>query len=64
VRQGVEGLTRDIMTIQATGDYAKARALLERMVSVRPEAQRLIDRLADVPVDIAPRYVTADELAP
>jgi hypothetical protein len=34
------------------------------MVSVRPEAQRLIDRLADVPVDIAPRYVTADELAP
>src|SRR5262245_562227 len=64
VRQGVEGLPRDIMTIQATGDYAKARALLERMVGVRPEAQRLIDRLADVPVDIAPRYVTADELAP
>ena len=62
VRQGVEGLTREIMTIQATGDYARAKATLERMVVVRPEVQRLIDRLADIPVDIAPRYVTAEEL--
>ncbi len=63
VRQGVEGLTREIMTLQATGDYAKAKATLERMAVVRQEAQRLIDRLAGVPVDIAPRYVTAEELA-
>lgn len=64
VRQGVEGLTREIMTIQATGDYTRAKATLERMVVVRAEVQRVIDRLADVAVDIAPRYVTADDLVP
>ena len=61
-RAAVATLTRDIMTIQATGDYARAKALLERMVVIRPEVKRLLDRLDDVPVDIAPRFVTADEL--
>jgi hypothetical protein len=32
------------------------------MVVIRPEVKRLLDRLSDVPVDIAPRFVTADEL--
>ena len=31
------------------------------MVVIRPEVKHLLDRLADVPVDIAPRFVTADE---
>ena len=31
---------------------------------VRPEVQRVLDRLKDVPVDIEPRYVTAEQLAP
>ena len=29
---------------------------------VRPEVQRVIDRLGTVPVDIAPRFVTAERL--
>jgi hypothetical protein len=29
---------------------------------VRPEVQRLLDKLARVPVDIEPRFVTAAEL--
>jgi hypothetical protein len=32
------------------------------MVVIRPEVQRVIDRLVDVPIDIAPRFVTAKEL--
>jgi hypothetical protein len=31
-------------------------------VTIRPEVQRVIDRLGDVPVDIAPKPVTAMEL--
>ncbi len=62
IRAGVEGLSREIMTLQATGDYSKAKATLERMGGLRPEVQRVIDRLDGVPVDIAPRYVTAEEL--
>jgi Peptidase family M49 len=61
-KKAVTALTHDIMTLQAHGDYAGAQALLKRMVVIRPEVQRVLDRLADVPVDIAPRLVTAEEL--
>jgi hypothetical protein len=61
-KKAVTDLTRRIMTIQATGDYAAADALLKKMVTVRPEVQRVLDRLGDVPVDIAPRHITAQEL--
>jgi hypothetical protein len=63
VKAGVEALTRQIMTLQAAGDYAGAKQLLDKMAVVRPEVQRILDRLADVPVDIAPRFVTAIALA-
>jgi len=61
-RQAVTSLTRQIMTLQARGDYAGTQALLKRMVVIRPEVQRVLDKLTDVPVDIAPRLVTAQEL--
>ncbi len=62
VKEGVAGLTRDIMTIQAEGDYAKAKALGERLGVVRPPVQRVLDKLMDVPVDIEPQFMTADQL--
>jgi hypothetical protein len=61
-RKAVIGLTRDIMTLQARGDYAGVKQLLDRMVVIRPQVQHVIDRLANVPVDIAPKFVTAAEL--
>jgi hypothetical protein len=61
-KKAVTDLTRRIMTIQATGDYAAADALLKKMVVVRPEVQKVLDRLGDVPVDIAPKPITAMEL--
>jgi hypothetical protein len=36
--------------------------LMQRMVVIRPELQRVIDRMTDLPTDIAPRFVTATEL--
>jgi hypothetical protein len=62
IREAVTNLTRDIMTMQATGDYAAAQALLTKYVVIRPEVQRVLDRLTDVPVDIEPRFVTAREM--
>lgn len=62
VKKAVVSLTREIMTIQATGDHARARSLLDRMVMIRPEVQRLMDRMRDLPVDFEPRFVTAEEL--
>jgi hypothetical protein len=62
IRQNVVDLTRDIMTLQAVGDYQAAKEMLETLGVVRPPVQAVLDRLADVPVDIAPRFVTADGL--
>jgi Peptidase family M49 len=61
-KNAVTVLTRDIMTLQAHGDYAGVQALMKRMVVIRPEVQRVIDRLKHVPVDIAPRFITASEI--
>ena len=62
IKEGIAGLTRDIMTIQAEGDYAKAKALGERMGVVRPPVQKVLDRLISIPVDIEPLFKTADLL--
>ena len=48
--------------MQAEGDYAAAKAMLETMGVVRPPVQAVLDKLAAVPVDIAPRFVTAEQL--
>jgi peptidase M49-like protein len=62
IKEGVAGLTRNIMTIQAEGDYAKAKELGERLGVVRPEVQKALDQLAAIPVDIEPRFTTAERL--
>jgi len=62
IRDAVTALTAELMTIQAQGSYEKARAILDRLAVIRPETQRVLDRLEDVPVDIEPRFVTAEEL--
>jgi len=62
IRDGVSGLTREIMTIQAHGDYAAARDMLTRLAVVRPEVRKVLDRLQGIPVDIEPRFTTAAKL--
>ncbi len=63
VKEAVAGLTREIMTVQARGDYAAAKEMLARRAVVRPDVQKVLDRLSAVPVDIEPLFVTADELS-
>ncbi len=62
VKTAAKTLTKEIMTIQATGDYAKAKDLLTRLAVIRPDTQKILEKLKDVPVDIAPRFVTATQL--
>jgi hypothetical protein len=62
IKEGVIGLTHDIMTIQGEGNYQKAKELGDRLGVVRPEVQRLLDKLNQVPVDIEPRFTTADRV--
>src|SRR5262245_17412549 len=59
ITDAVTGLTREIMTIQAEGNYAKAKDLLDRLGVVRPPVQKVLDRLINVPVDIEPNFTSA-----
>lgn len=62
IKDAVAGLDHDLLTLEATGDYAGARKLLTEMSVIRPEVQKALDRLKSVPTDIEPIFVTADSL--
>jgi hypothetical protein len=62
IRDAVTALTREIMTLQAEGNYTRARQMIETLGVIRPQTKALLDKLTSVPVDIEPRFVTALEL--
>ncbi len=62
IRASVESLSREILAIQANGDAAGAKALLDRMAIVRPPVATVLERLRAIPVDVAPRFVAAEAL--
>jgi hypothetical protein len=62
MKAAVRALTGELMTLQARGDRAGAQALLRDRAVLRPEVKRVLDRLGGVPIDIEPRFVTAEAL--
>ena len=62
IKDAVTALSRELLTLQAEGSYEKGQAILERLAVIRPQTRRVLDRLEDVPVDIEPRFVTAERL--
>ena len=62
IKDAVIGLTREIMTLQAEGSYAKAKQMIDTLGVLRPPTKAVLDRLTAVPVDIEPRFVTAIDL--
>jgi hypothetical protein len=64
VRDGVRDLAHDLLTIEATGDYAGAKRMLDTLGVLRPEISATLAKIGNVPVDIRPNFVTADEIAP
>lgn len=61
IKDAVEALTRDIMTIQAEGKYTKAKELLDTYGVIRPSMQNILDQLTEIPVDIEPLYPLAGQ---
>jgi len=62
IKDGVIALTRELMTLEAEGNYAGAQDLLKKLGVARPEIQRALARLQAIPVDIEPRFTTAERL--
>ena len=64
IDQAVTDLDHDLLTVEALGDYAGAKKMLDDLGVIRPPLQRALDKLQGIPTDIEPQFVTADELAP
>jgi len=64
IKQAVADLDRDLLTLEATGDYAGAKKMMETLAVLRPGIQKAVDRLGGVATDIEPVYVTAEQLSP
>src|SRR5205823_13773095 len=64
IRDSVRDLARDLLMIEATGDYAGAKRMLDQLGVLRPEVRATLERVDKVPVDIRPVFVTADSIAP
>jgi len=62
VKRALNELAREILTIEARGDYRAAKALLARYGRLRPRTKKALAMLGQVPVDIEPNYATANEL--
>jgi hypothetical protein len=62
IKPAVRDLDRDLITLEAKGDYAGAKAMLDRLGKLTPELERAIGKLSDIPTDIDPVPVTANEI--
>jgi hypothetical protein len=62
VKGAIRDLTQRLLTIEAQGDYAAAKSMLDLLGVLRPSVAAALDKLKDIPVDIRPIFVTADEL--
>jgi hypothetical protein len=62
IKLAVRDLAHDLLTVEATGGYAKAKEMLDRLGIIRRPMQTALDRLRDLPVDIEPVFVTASQI--
>ncbi len=64
MKTAVTGLDHDLLTVEAEGDYAGAKKMLDRLGVLRPELTQALKKLDGIPTDIDPIFTTAEELAP
>jgi hypothetical protein len=64
IRAAVRDLAHDLLTIEATGDYAQAKKMLDSLAVMRPDIAATLERVGNVPVDIRSIFVTANEVSP
>jgi hypothetical protein len=54
IKGAVRDLARDLMTIEAEGNYGAAKRMLDTLAVIRPPMQRALDGLKSLPTDIDP----------
>jgi hypothetical protein len=59
IKDAVRKITHDLLTLEAEGSYATAKAMLDKYSLIRPPMKGALDRLSNVPVDIEPIFPLA-----
>jgi hypothetical protein len=54
MKSAVRSLTHDLLTIEAEGNYAAAKKMLDTLAVIRPAMRRALDGLKDLATDIDP----------
>jgi hypothetical protein len=54
IQPAVRDLVHDLLMIEATGDYAGAKKMLDELGVLRPALQQALAKLTDIPTDIEP----------
>jgi hypothetical protein len=59
--QSITDLTHDLTMLQALGDYDAAKAWVDKYGQVPAGMQKILDSLADIPVDVDPIYTAVPQ---
>ena len=57
IREAVASLSREILLLEARGDYEGTKAFMDKYCVMDPDVKAQIDGIKGVPVDIEPRFV-------
>jgi len=61
LKAAVESLSNELLMIEASGDYDRAKALVDKYRVGTEEIETTIEHLSDIPTDITPVFVGAGE---
>ena len=59
IDEAITALAKELLLIEAEGDYARAQRLAERYGTTPDFVQASLDSLADLPIDLVPQYEIA-----
>ncbi len=62
IRGAVKALARDLLEIEARGDYHEAKAFIEKHGKMSAEMEAALGRLTGIPVDIRPQYTILQKM--
>ena len=60
IKDAVKTFTGDILSIQSEGNYNRAKALFANYGQVSPSAQKILDKISQLPVEIEARFPLAE----
>lgn len=63
VKEAVKQLSRELLEIQALGDYERAGEFIAKYKNISPELQQALEKVKHVPTDIRPVYAIEKEVS-